>query len=248
MAYHPDISDREFAGTEPAAIFVSHNGGGSWRICREVVELRDRFRWSLPYSPEAGCVRGFSFHGARGYAAVEVGGALRSDDAGETWRLVEGSDGDPDLSGPSAPLIYPDVHSIAVHASSSDMVMAPTGGGFYCSQNGGKTWALLYDCYCRACWVDPRDPQHIVLGPADGVDRNGRVESTVDGGRTWSPASTGLTVPWRNTMVERFTQIGDELVAVLSNGELFSASLSRMEWQRILPAVNGVAAVAGLAG
>jgi ligand-binding sensor domain-containing protein len=26
LAYHPDISDREFAGTEPAGIYVSHDG------------------------------------------------------------------------------------------------------------------------------------------------------------------------------------------------------------------------------
>src|SRR5919205_1279372 len=33
MAYHPDISDLEFAGTEPANIFISHDGGDSWRLC-----------------------------------------------------------------------------------------------------------------------------------------------------------------------------------------------------------------------
>src|SRR5947209_76215 len=27
MAFHPGLSDYEFVGTEPAAIFVSHNGG-----------------------------------------------------------------------------------------------------------------------------------------------------------------------------------------------------------------------------
>src|SRR5262245_58699534 len=53
LAYHPDVSDLEFAGTEPAGIFVSHNGGESWRACPEVAELRDQYRWSLPYSPEA---------------------------------------------------------------------------------------------------------------------------------------------------------------------------------------------------
>ncbi len=31
LGFHPDISDREFAGTEPAGLFVSHDGGGSWR-------------------------------------------------------------------------------------------------------------------------------------------------------------------------------------------------------------------------
>src|SRR6266487_1397650 len=39
MAYHPDISDFEFAGTEPANIFVSHDGGGTWRACPEVAQL-----------------------------------------------------------------------------------------------------------------------------------------------------------------------------------------------------------------
>jgi len=93
-------SDDEFVGTEPAAIFVSHNGARSWRECPEVAQLRDEHGWMLPYSPEAGCVRGFTFHGKRAYAAVEVGGALRSDDGGETWWLAEGSDGNPDLQGP----------------------------------------------------------------------------------------------------------------------------------------------------
>src|SRR6266545_4122237 len=71
LAYHPDRSDLEFAGTEPAAIFVSHDGAQTWRPCPEVAQLRDHFRWSLPYSPEAGCVRGFAVHGERVYAAVE---------------------------------------------------------------------------------------------------------------------------------------------------------------------------------
>ena len=245
LAYHPDVSDLEFAGTEPAGIFVSHDGGGSWRACPEVAELRDRHKWSLPYSPEAGCVRGFAFLGTRGYAAVEVGGVLRSDDSGETWQLAEGSDGNPDLEGPPEPLIYPDVHSISVHAWSRDVVIAPTGGGLYRSTDGGKVWALIYDCYCRAAWMDPKDPQHIVLGPADGVDRDGRIEATNDGGMTWVPASGGLQVPWQRGMVERFHQIGDELLAVRSNGELLVAPISATEWRAAVPTVAGVAAVWG---
>ena len=155
LAYHPDISDRVFAGTEPAGIYVSHDGGGSWRACSEVAALRDRHALFLPYSDGAGCVRGFTFHGTRVYAAVEVGGALRSDDGGETWRLAEGSDGNPDFEGSYPPFVYPDVHSIQVHRSSPNPVFASTGGGFYRSGDGGKTWTLLYDCYVRAAWLDP---------------------------------------------------------------------------------------------
>jgi photosystem II stability/assembly factor-like uncharacterized protein len=243
MAFHPDVSDLEFAGTEPAEIFVSHDGGDSWRACPEVAQLRDRFGWSLPYSPEAGCVRGFAFHGLRAYAAVEVGGVLISDDHGETWRLAEGSDGKPDLEGPPEPFVYPDVHSLEVHPSSPDLVYAPTGGGFYRSSDSGQTWKLFYDCYCRAVWIDPQNPDHMILGPADGVDRNGRIEETRDGGETWSMASNGLQVPWRRGMVERFFQTGDELFAVLSNGQLLHTVLSTLEWKRILPKIDNVNAI-----
>ena len=243
VAFHPNTSDLVFAGTEPANIFISPDQGKSWRACPEVAELRDRFKWSLPYSPEAGCVRGFAFHGTRGYGAVDVGGVLISDDEGETWQLAQGSDGKPDLQGPPEPFVYPDVHSLEVHPSSPDLVYAPTGGGFYRSSDGGKTWKLFYDCYCRAVWVDPQDPDHIILGPADGVDRNGRIEESKDGGESWSMASTGLDVPWRRGMVERFFQAGDELFAVLSNGQLLSTTFSTIEWKRILPEIAGVNAI-----
>ncbi len=244
LAYHPGVSDLEFAGTEPAGIYVSRDGGDHWRACPEVGALRDKHNWFLPYSPEAGCVRGFGFHGNRAYAAVEVGGALRSDDGGQTWRLAEGSDGSPDLDGPPEPFVYPDVHSIHVHPSSPDLVIAPTGGGFYRSLDGGRTWQLLYDCYCRAAWIDPDDPDHIILGPADGVDEDGRIEMTRDGGRTWQPASEGLKVPWRRGMVERFLQAGDELLAVLSGGQVIAAPLAELKWRYLVPQIKGAEAIA----
>jgi photosystem II stability/assembly factor-like uncharacterized protein len=243
MAYHPDISDLEFAGTEPAAIFVSRDGAATWSERPEVGRLRDEHGWFLPYSPEAGCVRGFAFHGQRAYAAVEVGGLMRSDDGGATWRLADGSTGNPDFAVPAAPLIHPDVHSVEVHHTSPDLVFAATHSGLYRSADGGATWARIYTgCYCRAVWIDAADPDHLILGPADSVDRNGRIEETRDGGRTWVPASSGLNVPWRRHMVERFTQVGDQLLAMLSNGELYAAPLATLEWRRVLAEAGEVAA------
>ncbi len=249
MAFHPDMSDFEFAGTEPADIFVSHDGAGTWRECREVAQLRDEHGWSLPYSPEAGCIRGFAFHGSRAFAAVEVGGVLRSDDAGETWRLAEGSNGDPDLENPPEPLIYPDVHSIVAVANDPAMpttLYAPTGAGLYRSSDGGRAWVPLYDCYCRAVWVDPADPNHLLLGPADAVESNGRIEETRDGGKNWSNASGRLGAPWRDYMVERFAQIDDELFAVLSNGRLLCAPVKSLEWKQVEEKLEGVTCVTAM--
>jgi photosystem II stability/assembly factor-like uncharacterized protein len=240
LAFSPDNKGTALAGTEPASIFITSDGGENWRECSEVAQLRDRFQWFLPYSPEAGCVRGFAFQGSRVYAAVEVGGVLRSDDGGATWKLAEGSDGRPDTQRAVEPLIHADVHSIETHPSSPDLVYAPTGGGFFRSLDGGKTWQKHYDCYARAVWVDPTDTEHILLGPADRVDRNGRIEESRDGGKTWMPGSEGLAVPWSSHMVERFTSTGEDFVAVLSNGEVLVRPLQGGAWQRVLETVKGV--------
>jgi hypothetical protein len=241
LAFHPQISDREFAGTEPAGIFVSHDGAESWRLCPEVPRLRDDLGWSLPYSPEAGCVRGFAISGQRGYAAVEVGGVLVSDDGGEFWQMAPGSQFH--NSFPPSGSVHPDVHSLEVHPSSRLLVYAPTGGGFYRSWDGGVSWELRFRSYCRAVWVDPRDPDHMLLGPAEGVDYHGRIEASQDGGVTWRPASSGLQVPWPRHMVERFSQVGDELLGVLSNGDLVTAPLETLEWRYILKELGRINAV-----
>jgi photosystem II stability/assembly factor-like uncharacterized protein len=242
VAHHPDGSGTVLAGTEPAAIFLSRDGGRLWRECPEVAALREEHGWYLPYSPEAGCVRGFAFHGERSYAAVEQGGLLRSDDRGDTWRLCEGSNGIPQT--PPEGFIHPDVHSVSVHPSSHDLVAAPTGGGLYVSKDGGASWKQTYRCYCRAVWLDPANAEHLIVGPADSVDREGRIEETVDGGATWRLASDGLDVPWPRHMVERFLQMDYELLAVLSNGELVAAPLPTCQWRTILPGISSARAVA----
>jgi photosystem II stability/assembly factor-like uncharacterized protein len=244
LAYHPEVTDFEAAGTEPAGLFVSRDGGETWRGAPEVPALRDQHGWFLPYSPEAGCVRGFAFNGARAYAAVEVGGVLRSDDGAQSWRLAAGSDGNPSLDGPPEPFVYPDIHSVHVHPAVPERVYAPTGGGFYISDDGGDTWDLRYECYVRAAWVDPADPDHLLLGPADGVGTRGRIEESHDAGRSWRPASGGLEVPWARDMVERFAPAGDTLLAILDQGGLLASRMGEWQWRPVLAEAGHVNAAA----
>jgi photosystem II stability/assembly factor-like uncharacterized protein len=174
---------------------------------------------------------------------VEVGGVLGSRNAGENWDLVEGSHGDPDFDHKEG-FVHSDVHSILVHPSSADLVLAPTGGGLYRSKDGGRSWELLYSCYCRSAWWDPDNPEHIIFGPAEGVDSGGRIEVSQDGGRSWKDASQGLQTPWEEHMVERFYPAGDHLMAVLSNGEVFNSPFSTVEWQPVFPEAGRVQALA----
>jgi hypothetical protein len=45
-------------------------------------------------------------------------------------------------------------------------------------------------------------------------------------------------------MVERFAQVDEELLAVLSDGRLLSASLAELQWRHILPEVKDINAAA----
>jgi photosystem II stability/assembly factor-like uncharacterized protein len=243
LAFHPDQRGLAFAGTEPAAVFVTRDGGRTWQERPEVASLRDNGGWNLPYSPAAGCVRGFAFHGLRGYAAVEQGGLLRSEDGGQTWHLAEGSTGTPRAALPEA-YVHPDVHSVEVHPFSADQVFAATGGGLFYSSDGGSSWTRIRSRYCRAVWVDPVRPAHLIAGPADSVDMYGRIEESINGGETWEQLDSGLASPWPNHMVERFLQVDNDLMAVLSNGELLSTSLDTLTWRTILAPVFEARAVA----
>jgi len=248
MAFHPSISNLEFAGTEPANIFVSHDGAATWRECSEVPGLRDQHRWMLPYSPEAGCVRGFAFHGTRAYAAVEVGGVLRSDDRGETWRMADGSTGEPTLDTPTAPFAPADIHSVVAHPGSPEIVFAATHDGLYRSADGGATWVRVsIECYTRALWLDPTNPDHLIFGPATTRGWRGSISESRDGGNTWRDASNGLNAPFASgELVERFAQIGDELYAVLAKGGLIASAIASWEWREVLPSSAGVNAVTAM--
>jgi photosystem II stability/assembly factor-like uncharacterized protein len=245
LTHHPDDLDLFLAGTEPANIFVSQDGGQTWQGSPAVVKLREANNWRLPYSPEAGCVRGFAVHGRRIYAAVEQGGLLRSDDTGVTWQLVEGATGQPRSAQPDS-FIHPDVHSVAVHPASSELVYAATGGGLYRSRDGGDSWEQLYECYCRALWPNPAEPDHIIFGPADSVDRNGWIAESVDGGRNWKLGARGLQVPWPDHMVERFVQIDDRLFAILSNGQVIGTPPVALVWRYAFTQLERVSAMAAV--
>ena len=158
-------------------------------------------------------------------------GIYAYDRAGDTWR--ETARGLTD-------------HNVTSVIAREGVILAGTTDGVFRSDNLGKTWELLYDCYCRAVWTDPNDAAHQILGPADGVDSNGRIEETRDGGKTWCAAPSGLNVPWRRHMVERFAQIDDELFAVLSNGALLAAPLASLQWQQILADVKDITAVTSM--
>ncbi len=232
LAVQPALPGLAYAGTEPAAVFHTDCGGERWEELQAVRALPGARDWYLPYSPEAGAVRSFALAGERIWAAVEVGGVIRSNDGGHTWTIFGNG-------------VHEDVHWVELHPGNPDTLFAATGGGLYRSRNGGQSWDELWDDYTRAVWIDPDEPRTVLAGPALGIGRQGRIVRSADGGDTWELASDGLRVPMAD-MVERFAfsrARPSELFAITSRGEVLQARRDEWTWKRLWPehSVNALA-------
>ena len=76
-----------YAGTEPSALYLSDDGGETWRELTGLLELPSRPTWSFPPRPWTSHVRWIapSPHDADlVLAGIELGGLMRSSDGGET--------------------------------------------------------------------------------------------------------------------------------------------------------------------
>jgi photosystem II stability/assembly factor-like uncharacterized protein len=101
------------------------------------------------------------------------GGLYRSDDAGQTWRLIN-SDGRVRQRAWYFSKIYADPKSV-------DTVYA-VNTGLLKSTDGGKTFGLVAATHGdhHALWIDPADPNRLING------NDGGASVSLDGGKTWS--------------------------------------------------------------
>ena len=126
----PD-GERLYAGTHPAHLYVSTDGGSTWRELEGFRELPSRDQWHTPRHRNEAHVRSLGVHPEtpdRLIAGVEVGGVHVSEDRGETW--TERRDG-----------VNDDVHHVLVLGS--EEYVASCGGGLYRTRDAGRSWTRL---------------------------------------------------------------------------------------------------------
>lgn len=178
IAVHPHNPDIIFVGSEPAAVFSSQDGGLTWQECTGFRQVPESSQWE--------------FHGGRKahvrdlristqdpdliYAAIEVGGVVRSRDGGKTWKQLPGTD--------------TDVHSLHICNSQPATVYAATAVGPYRSDDGGDTWQSIQEGLQRGYTVPiispPDDHRRVLVGVASNAERKGaQAYLSTDAGGTW---------------------------------------------------------------
>jgi hypothetical protein len=203
MAVHPTRPDEIYVGTLPAAIYVSENGGRSFRELAAFRTLPEYSQWTFPPPPHAAHIRCITLDARvpdEIVVGVEEGGVVCSRDRGHRWE---------NMSGPASPTAYPqyndpagilpyqmgkheegrvyrDVHWVSRHPKRLETLYASTGIGTYRTDNGGRFWSKLdYGmgrAYAIPIAIHPRVPNRIFLGAAENGPASWKGYRTVRAG------------------------------------------------------------------
>ncbi|HVH78809.1 MAG TPA: hypothetical protein VM782_05425, partial [Stellaceae bacterium] len=176
IAVDPSNPSIIFAGTRPAALFRSKDGGQSWQklavdMAEECPNVRIPRVTALVVDPA---------NPKHVWAGVEVDGVRRSLDGGDTWTRIE--EGVPD----------PDIHDVTVNVNGGVKVLTTTPREIFATSDAGEHWMPLGINgrfklpYCRALTQKIDDPKTLFVASGDGaVGCAGGIHRSTDGGNRW---------------------------------------------------------------
>jgi photosystem II stability/assembly factor-like uncharacterized protein len=197
LARHPTQPGTIFAGYEPCAIYRSHDDGETWGELPVATDFPD-ITMSAEPSPKR--VTGIAVDPSSPseiYASIEVGGLLKSTDAGEHWCCV--------TNGLYVADDAVDLHGV-VCATRIGCVTVIGRIGTFRSNDGGKRWKHLgvpslrpRGTYCRALGYAPDSPRTLYVGAGNDFDGDqGALFVSHDDGDSWACADLG--VPLKSTI------------------------------------------------
>lgn len=255
-----------YAGTKPANLLASRDGGESWERLRSLTDHPSAEDWN----PGAA---GLVLHtivadpadARKLWVAISAAGVFASEDGGESWerrnRLANAAacEGHDHPAAPRNGETGHCVHNMMRAAGKADVLYQQNHHGVWRSADGGRSWeditAGLPSTFGFPIRVHPRDPDTVWTLPLNG-DSVGRfppgaaaaVWRTRDGGRSWTGLREGLPQTSCYFTVLRQAMAGDGrdpagIYFGTNSGSVFASRDEGDSWQEIarhLPTVLAV--------
>lgn len=239
--FHPEDPDVMFIGCENAEIYRSDDGGEDW----ERLPVNVRFP-EITIAPGANPVKRVLMMDASAinpdvlYAAIEVGGTLRSRDGGAHWEcLSHGQYLNDDAV---------DMHGVLASRWRPGSVIAIGRAGMFRSFDGGDHWQHVPleplntkgQIYCRDIREVPGNPRKIFVSAGANFQSDaGMLLRSNDGGESWARMEKGPRPP--HTLFKlAFDDRRPDLFSCASNGgEVFTSRDGGDSWVSVPPPPGG---------
>jgi photosystem II stability/assembly factor-like uncharacterized protein len=256
---HPADLRILYAGTSPVGVYRSDDGGDTWRrLPKAALPERVKMRSFVcrvmrlvanPARPE------------ELYAALEVGGVMRSLDGGETWddcssdllklaelpHLKSTIDSDSHLEG------MLDGHAVCVSPAKPGTVFLAVRMGLFQSDDRGSSWRNMEIgrfsplTYARDILVSPHDPRELYACLSQAArSTDGSLYRSRDAGETWTRFDHGVKAGSTMMAVALHRRDRNQVYGVSRGGQVFSTQDGGRTWaEHRLPArVQDVYAIA----
>lgn len=223
LAIDPVEPQTLFAGTRPAGVYRSRDGGEHWH--KLSIDIATECSIGTPFVTSV-MVDPSAHHTV--WAGVEIDGVFRSLDGGDTWTHMETG------------LYDPDIHAMAIAPTTPPRVYASTAGEMFASMNMGESWQPLGIRakwplpYARGIAVKTDDPSVLFAGCGETTTgEKGHVLRTTDFGETWDvltlPSQTNATM-WG---LATHPAEANRLLAFSLFGEVYMTEDAGESWRKI---------------